>query len=355
MTAVRAADAESLERVEIIRDIDAFDALAGAWSDLGPQRWGPLVSHDWWSCAARAFGVRLHAVALWRGSRLAGVAPLCRVSRRGIDRLELVGSRELFEPAQLPAADADAVAALCAAVAALGLPVSLQRIDADDACLTRFARLGATRVVPGSSTFALPRGTAWSAVSGSLRNYRLKLRKLEAEGAVSSTVVSPTAESVDRELDEVFRVEGSGWKSRRGSALAQNRALATFVRTVSGRLARRGELRVAKLTCAGQTVAVQVCVESDARYFVLKMGYDEKYSAASPGLVGTIDILRHVLDAGCGFEFLGVAEDWQRKWQPLERRHCAVLFYPNSLRGLTARAVDEFLSRVAALARRTGA
>jgi CelD/BcsL family acetyltransferase involved in cellulose biosynthesis len=346
---------EAGHRVEILRDLEAFESLADAWPDLGPQRWGPLVSHDWWSCAARAFRVRLHAVTLWRGARLAAVAPLCRVRRRGIERLELIGARELFEPAQLPAADAETEAALCAAVAALGMPVALQRIDADDACVSTFASLGATRVVPGSSTLALAPGTAWSSIEGSLKRYRQNLRKLAAEGEVASSVTSPSVETVGRELDDLVRVEDSGWKARRGSSLARNRALGEFVRTLAERHARRGELRIAKLTCAGRAVAIQVCVESDARYFVLKMGYDEKYSAASPGLVGTIDTLRHVLEAGRGFEFLGVAEDWQRKWQPLERRHCALLFYPDSVRGFAARAVDGLLSRTAALARHRGA
>lgn len=339
--------------IEVINGLDDFEALEDAWADLGPQRFGPLVSHDWWICAARAFALRLHVVVVKRHGRLAAVAPLCRVNRRGIDRLELLGARELFEPAQLPAVDAEALDVLCRAVARQGMPLCLRRIEAGDACVTSFAQCGSLRVLPGPSTLFVPPGTAWPDFCGSLKNYKYRHRKLEAMGAVNFEVLSPAQDQVAPLLDELFRVENSGWKGRRGSALARNHALGGFMRLFASRLAKRGELRMARLTCGGEPAALRLCAEQDRRFWGIKMGYDEKFAAGSPGYIGHVDLMRHALERqGYGFECLGIAEEWQRQWRMQERRYDAVYFYPNNPRGIAAYLVDSAMSLGGALLRK---
>jgi CelD/BcsL family acetyltransferase involved in cellulose biosynthesis len=339
--------------IEVIDNVDDFEALGDVWADLGPQRFGPLVSHAWWSCAARAFALRLHVIVVKRAGRLAAVAPLCRVRRRGFDRLELLGARELFEPAQLPAVDAQALAVLCRAVAEQGMPLCLRRIEAGDACVTSFEQCGSVRVVPAPSTLFVPPGTPWLDFCGSLRNYKYRRRKLEAMGPVTFEVLSPALGELAPFLDELFRVENSGWKGRRGSALAQNHALGGFMRHFASRLAKRGELRMARLTCGGEPAALRLCAEQDRRFWGIKMGYDEKFAAGSPGFIGHVDLMQHALEArDCGFECLGRAEEWQRQWRMQERRYNAVYFYPNNPNGIVARLVDTAMSLGGALLRR---
>lgn len=348
-----AALAASDESVEIIRDADSFDALAGEWSGLGAQRLGPLVSHEWFSCAARAFGSRLHVVAVRRAGRLAAVAPLCRVRGRGIARLELIGARQLFEPSLLPAVDSEALESLCRAVAGQGMPVNLHRIEADDPCVALLAGAGTVRMIPGPSTRHIPRGTEWRAISGSLKNYRYRKRKLEALGAVTSEVFAPAPGEHAALIEELIDVESRSWKARSGSSLSQNSALAAFVRGFALRLAERGALRISRLKCAGVPAALQMCAEQDGRFWALKMGYDEKFATGSPGFVGHVDLMRHAIEVrGAGFECLGLAEDWQRQWQMQERGYNAVRFYPHNASGFAARSIDRLVSVVGAMRRK---
>jgi CelD/BcsL family acetyltransferase involved in cellulose biosynthesis len=355
MTVSVAMLAESQESIEIIGDADTFDGLADEWAELGPQRFGPLVSHDWWSCAARAFGLKLHVVVVRRAGRLAAVAPLHRVRGRGIERLELIGSRELFEPSLLPSVDADALERLCLAVAAQGMPVGLQRIESGDPCVAMLAQRGAVRVNPGPSTHVVPRGTEWSGFSGSLKNYRYRRRKLEAMGAVTSEVFAPAESEYTALFDELVAVECRGWKGRNGSALAQNAALGNFMRSFAARMALRGGLRISRLSVGDTPAALQMCVEQDGKYWAIKMGFDEKFAIGSPGFIGHVDLMRHAIEArGCGFECLGLAEDWQRQWRMQDRRYDSVYFYPRTVGGLAARLIDTLMSMAGAL-RRKGA
>ncbi len=355
MSASYVEHADTRDDIEIVDDVDALHALANAWSDLGPQRCGPLVSHDWWSCAARAFDVRLHVILVWRDSRLVAVAPLCRVRRRGIERLELIGARELYEPGQFPAVDEQALTSLCRAVAAQGMPVGLERIEAGDPCVAMLAREGAVRVKAGPATLLIPRGIEWREISGSLKNYKYRRRKLEAFGPVAFEMFAPSESEQAPLLDELVEVESRGWKGRNGTSLRQNRELARFVRDFAARRAALGELRISRLTCGGAPAALQLCVEQDGKFWTLKMGYDEKFAAGSPGFVGHVDLMRHAIEArGCGIECLGVAEDWQRQWQMQERRYDAVYFYPNNAAGIAARLMDRLLSAARELRSKRG-
>jgi CelD/BcsL family acetyltransferase involved in cellulose biosynthesis len=351
-------DIPSTQNIEVIDSPSALDALGQHWADLGEPRFGPVVSHDWYACAARAFaaGARLHVIALWRNHRLAAVAPLAQVRSRGIERLEFLGDRELFEPAQMLAADESALGALCEALVRLRLPLVLQRLEVDDPALRLFHEAargrGTVRTVPRADTHRLSRGTTWTQVGSSLAGYRRKLRKLQAFGAVTFTVESPTPAQLAPLLEEAIAVEARAWKAHVGGALATNPRLGGFFRDFCARLAGRDQLRIAVLRVDGAAVAVQLCAEQDGRLWVLKMGYDEKYAACSPGLLLTTDLIRHTLDQrSAGFEFLGVAEDWQRPWNPQTRRHCALLYYPRTLAGAAALAVDTLGARVSRRAR----
>jgi CelD/BcsL family acetyltransferase involved in cellulose biosynthesis len=363
MTAVCADDIAAEQSIEVIDSTRGLESLGGQWTNLGSQRFGPVVSHDWFACAARVFsdshggpGSRLHVVALWRGGRLGAVAPLVRIRARGIERLEFLGDRQLFEPGQLLAADESALAALCQALVRQRMPLVLQRLEADDPALALMraaaSERGMLRIAERSASHCLARGTSWSRVSGSQANYRRKLRKLQALGTVNFAVEAPSAAQLAPLLEEAIGVESLGWKARVGGSLNANPRLGAFFRDLCARLAARDQLRIAALRVDGAAVAVQICAEQDGRLWVLKMGYDERFAECSPGLVLTNDLIRHTLaERGAGFEFLGVAEDWQRPWNPHTRQHCALMFYPRTPGGAAAFTIDAVVARARRRAR----
>jgi CelD/BcsL family acetyltransferase involved in cellulose biosynthesis len=213
--------------------------------------------------------------------------------------------------------------------------------------LSAAARRGAVRVAARADTYRLPRGTPWTQVSGSLSNYRRKLRKLQAMGPVTFAVESPEPARLTPLLEEAVEVESRTWKARAGGAMVSNPRLGGFFRDFCARLAGRGQLRIAALRVGSAAVAVQLCAEQDGRIWVLKMAFDERYAACSPGLILTTDLIRHALEErAAGFEFLGVAEDWQLPWSPQARKQCAFLYYPRTLAGAAAFTLDSLAARV---------
>ena len=71
------------------------------------------------------------------------------------------------------------------------------------------------------------------------------------------------------------------------------------------------------------------------------MGYDEAFSACSPGLLLMRDTIRYAAQAGlASYEFLGRAEAWTRVWTAEERQTVSLRIYPYGVRGLAALALD---------------
>jgi CelD/BcsL family acetyltransferase involved in cellulose biosynthesis len=179
--------------------------------------------------------------------------------------------------------------------------------------------------------------------SGSRADIRRKRRGLEKQAPVSFEALAPDEDAFEAPLAELFKVEAAGWKSRSGTAIVQDAAMARFY-TEYGRLAaRRGMLRLFFLRAGAETVAAQMHVEFADRLWSLRIGFDERWSKFSPGRVLTHDILRWASGRGLrALEHLGVAETWQRRW-PIEiRQHSTLRYYPASPRGGLAFAVDSF-------------
>lgn len=347
------------DTVEVVTSLAQLDGMASCWPDLGTLRWGPLTSHEWFSCAARYYcsEATLHCIVVRRAGALVGVAPLCRVRRRGIQWLEIIADRVLFEPLQLPAADEQALVTLGEAIVSQGLPVFIERLEPDDPAIARIESAargrGTFRVLERAATHYLPQGARWSDSHGTMAEYRRKKRKLEAHGPLDTCILQPTADELAPLLETVFQVESAGWKGRRGSSLLSNGQLLSFFTELCSRLAAKGSLRICLLRCAGQALAAQICVEQGGRLWVLKIGFDEQWRKLSPGMLLTSDTIRYALeDRALGLEFLGVAEDWQREWRPLRRPHCAAVFYPNRPGGMAALALDRLAAWVRGVAGR---
>jgi hypothetical protein len=74
---------------------------------------------------------------------------------------------------------------------------------------------------------------------------------------------------------------------------------------------------------------------------VLKIGYDERWAAHSPGIQLMWEVLRHAFERRlASVELLGTAEPWLSIWTTRARAFQTLGFYPWSLRGLLGFAGD---------------
>ena len=336
----------------VVRSVSQFAAMADDWDALAARFESPLLRHDWFlSCAEACHGEGdLAVVAVYQHGRLIAAAPLAR-ARQGLTvRLEFLGMAVLQEPAGLLYESKQALAHLAQALVALGPPVVLARLDAggpiEAAMRAAVGRRGLVVVRQTWPALRVRVSGDWDAyqrtLSSRLTSNVPRLRKRAARlGAVVTEVLAPADGDVEALLRTVMDVEGSGWKGRQGSALRNRTMLRGFVERYAHRAARSGRLRVALLRIGDRVAAVELAVEDFQRWWQLKIGFADDFAELYPGLQLTHETVRHAFERRLlGYEFLGSAAEWERRWNPEERAFELCVTYPATLAGGLGLATD---------------
>lgn len=152
-------------------------------------------------------------------------------------------------------------------------------------------------------------------------NLRRRRRKLAQDGALSLERFEGGPQLFER-LEEGFALERSGWKGKRGTAIAQDAATRQFYEELAERSVREGTLALYFLRQEGRAVAFQFGLQQGARYFLLKPAYDESLGACSPGQLLMEDVTADLIGRGVReFDFLGPDMTWKRDWADRVRVH----------------------------------
>ena len=169
-------------------------------------------------------------------------------------------------------------------------------------------------------------------------NLQRRRRRLAEKGRVEVEHVTGGADLVAR-LDEGFQLEQSGWKGRRGTAIAQDAAVRGFYTALARTAAARGQLSLYFLRLDGRAIAFHYALEHGGKYLLLKPAYDEAFREVSPGQLLVWDVLRACIDRGLHeFDFLGPDMPWKRDWATDARRHTWLYVFRSTLAGRIARA-----------------
>ena len=164
-----------------------------------------------------------------------------------------------------------------------------------------------------------------------LRSYR---RRAERLGKVEFEVINPDVDMLTPHLDDLFRLEASGWKGRAGSAALSNPHVHRFYCEYAQSAAQSGMLRLFFLRIDGKSIAARMAVEHGGRLWELKIGYDEAWSNCMPGILLTHETLRYAVERGLeAHEFLGQAEAWERHWPTQEDEYVSMRIYPRAPAG----------------------
>src|SRR5208283_4012393 len=108
--------------------------------------------------------------------------------------------------------------------------------------------------------------------------------------------VARAPDAVAAALETFLRLEASGWKARRGTALIQDEGEASFVRRAAPALAASGQCEIATLHAGETPVAAAIVLRHQDRAFYFKLGVDERFARFSPGVQLTLDLTRHLCD-----------------------------------------------------------
>jgi CelD/BcsL family acetyltransferase involved in cellulose biosynthesis len=126
-----------------------------------------------------------------------------------------------------------------------------------------------------------------------LKELRRQRHRLAEHGAVRFDVAR-TREKVAAALEIFLRLEASGWKGKRGTALIQHEGDAAFIRRAAPALAETGQCEIVTLNAGTTPIAAGLVLRHQHRAFFFKLGIDEHFAKASPGVQLTIDLTRHL-------------------------------------------------------------
>jgi CelD/BcsL family acetyltransferase involved in cellulose biosynthesis len=311
-----------LPRTPIIDACPAIEPLAAEWDAL-VCRTGepPFLRAGWFAAWWKAFGRGQAVVLTARRDRLVGVLPL---RRRGGALLSLAN---VHSPGfGVLAEDEDAARALTAAVfARRPRVVALDHMAAHDPVLDELRASAAqaghrmlVRPLQRSPYAALCPDDDVDARLGRkrARNLRRFMRRLETYGPVVVDVADGRERCCEL-LAEGFRVEGSGWKSARGTAIASRPETLRFYSELAAWAAEEGLLRLAFLRAGGVAVAFHLALEDESGYYVLKAGYDPDFAHCAPGRLLMRAMLARAMEAGLPrFDLLGGDDPWKHEWAP---------------------------------------
>jgi CelD/BcsL family acetyltransferase involved in cellulose biosynthesis len=276
--------------------------------------------------------------------------PLCR--KRGyFARWRALGAREVFEPIDLLGSSPEGVSSIAESIARHPRPFQLDRIPADSALVPalrqamRHRGWFSQRPATPCPTIALTGDWTQPETCFNARrrsDFRRAARRAAEFGEVTYEVISPLPEQFDALFDEAIGVEMCSWKQAAGTAIAADQAKETFFREFFRSACAQGNFRIVFLRIDGRAVAMQMAMEWRNRYWLFKIGYDEKFGKCSPGTL----LMLHALGwaAGrnlCSFELLGNVEPWITELWTRERTACLCLrTYPFGIRGAAAFVAD---------------
>jgi CelD/BcsL family acetyltransferase involved in cellulose biosynthesis len=126
-----------------------------------------------------------------------------------------------------------------------------------------------------------------------LKELRRQRHRLAQYGAIRFEVAR-RPEAVAAALETFLRLESSGWKGKRGTALLQDDGDASFIRRAAPALAANSQCEIVTLHADIMPVAAAIVLRHQDRAFYFKLGIDERFAKFSPGVQLTLGLTRHL-------------------------------------------------------------
>lgn len=127
--------------------------------------------------------------------------------------------------------------------------------------------------------------------AGSREKLRRNERRLHEQGQIEHRVLKAT-DDVHVWIGEFLRVEASGWKCARGSALSCTESNRRFTNEAFTTAFKRGQLVMVGIDLDGRPIARYSGFLAGEGAFAFKTAYDEEFRRFAPGLLAELDMIR---------------------------------------------------------------
>ena len=179
------------------------------------------------------------------------------------------------------------------------------------------------------------------------RNLRRQRKKLDQRGRVELSLVQDCA-ALDEAFVAFMQLEASGWKGKRGrgSAIMLRPNLERFYQDLMENFAADERCLISLLKLDGHVIAAQFCVIAGTTLYLLKIAYDETFSAMAPGNQLLHDLLRHCCDSQLitSVSLVTVPAWAVGRWNPDAHDVWSAYVFNSSLRGIAAYAAESLRS-----------
>ena len=145
-----------------------------------------------------------------------------------------------------------------------------------------------------------------------LKELRRQRNRLAEHGGVDVHIARTPGE-VAAAIEIFLKLEASGWKGKRGTALVQDDGDAAFIRRATTALAANRQCEIVTLKAGGSPVAAAIVLRHQDRAFYFKLGVDERFSKFSPGVQLTLELTRHL----CADPAIAVADSTANPDHPM--------------------------------------
>ena len=178
-------------------------------------------------------------------------------------------------------------------------------------------------------------------VSKSFRQNLNRLqRRAHAMGTLGYQVAAQPGE-LEPALEQLLRVESSGWKKEQGTAIALDPALVAFYHRLVRVFGAQGSCRIYLLTLDDTVIAAQFGLVSDRQLNLLKIGYGQAHASIAPGHL----LMPHTIDRVCADPALDrlsfvTHPAWSHLWKPRLTPVESVHLFAPTLTGRLAQAVS---------------
>jgi hypothetical protein len=340
--------------VDVIDDFATLKNLQGEWNQAFPvQTSEPWQCFSWVESCATSFGRDrpLRCVVVRERGRLAAAAALVLAeSNQPLRplRLEFLGGDNLKEPNQFVGTRPDAIERLVEHIAAEPTyPVRLSRVPTDPSGASAlFEEFRRRRWITRTISMPYPYIDLAPGAHPIKKSLRADLararRRVSRFGSMWTEVVSlRSSDEVAQRLDDAFRIEASGWKGRNQTSILSNPARHEFFQRYADAARREGTLRLTFLKIDGDDAAVQYAVETANQYWLLNIGYDDRFRECSPGNL----LLEETISAAAArgltrYNLLGKVEPWTNRWSSHTQDSLVLAAYRLNYHGVRAMMSD---------------
>ncbi|MEQ9519278.1 MAG: GNAT family N-acetyltransferase [Parvibaculum sp.] len=253
---------------------------------------------------------KVKALSVWAGERLIALLPFVTDRWRwfGVSKAH-VAWKTPFSTLTAPLVDRNhkdlAVAGLLKGMSDQGgawlFPELTLEGEAHQALAREWDKSGITRqvfahfdraIMVHGSDFELHRRTIFSKKR---RKEMERVRKrLSDLGEITETHATSGPE-LDEAVEEFLRIEASGWKGDRGTALASDEKTKAFARAAFGDRDGKALARADLLLLNGTAIAAYLTVQSGTTGFTIKCAFDEAYRSQGIGLILFENMIRNFL------------------------------------------------------------